>query len=301
MGNYKTALWGGERIGKIYSRDNTPVPCSESWEVSGHFSSPSVIANGSMSGMDLCSLVKEYGRAIVGTRSPSEDSFPLLVKLIDAKKRLSVQVHPNEKTAEITNGDPKTEMWRVLEDSSIEGPVSIYAGLNKGVDAEDIEKAIESGKFEDVIVEHKALPGDTFFIRGGLVHAIGDNALIYEVQQSSDTTYRLYDWGRVGANGKPRKLHIKESVQSIDYSLDIPQKTNEVSCEFFNFKAVDLNGDIPIDTKGESFTVLFIASGEAEIKWESEKVELKKGMSVLVPACVSAILSGRAECFITTL
>lgn len=300
-GNYKTALWGGERIGKIYSRENTPVPCSESWEISGHFSSPSIVANGSMAGKDLCSLVKEYGVKIVGTRSPSQDTFPLLVKLIDAKKRLSVQVHPNENTAQITNGDPKTEMWRVLEDSSIEDPVSIYAGLSQGVTAQDIEAAIETGKFEDVIVEHKAYPGDTFFIRGGLVHAIGDNALIYEVQQSSDTTYRLYDWGRTGANGKPRKLHVKESVQSIDYSLGVPEKTDSVSCEFFNFKSIDLKGDIAIDTDGESFTVVFIASGEADVKWDGGCLVLKKGTSVLIPASVSATLSGNGECFITTL
>lgn len=254
-----------------------------------------------MAGKDLCSLVREYGVKIVGERSPSQDVFPLLIKLIDAKKRLSVQVHPNENTAKITGGDPKTEMWRVLEDPSVKGAVSIYAGLSRGVKAQDVEDAIKTGRFNDVIVEHKAYPGDTFFIRGGLVHAIGDNALIYEVQQSSDTTYRLYDWGRVGANGKPRKLHVKESVQSIDYSLGVPEKTDSVACEFFNFKSVDLKEDIAIDTDGESFTALFIASGEAEIKWEGGSLVLEKGTSVLIPASVSAILSGNGECFVTTL
>jgi mannose-6-phosphate isomerase len=269
--------------------------------VSGRSSSPSIVSNGELAGKDLFSLVKEYGRLIVGKRAKTADSFPLLFKLIDAKKRLSVQVHPNEKTAPVTKGEPKTEMWRVLEDPANKGEVSIYAGLQEGVKAEEIEKAISSGKFEDIIVEHKARPGDTFFIPGGLVHAIGDNALIYEVQQSSDTTYRLYDWGRVGANGKPRSLHIKESVETIDYSLGVPDKTDCVSCEFFNFKSVELNGDIEIDTKGESFTVLFVASGEVELKWATETLTVKKGSSVLIPASVSAIISGIAECFITTL
>ena len=299
-GNYKTALWGGERIGRIYSRGNTPSPCSESWEISGHPSSPSVVANGPFAGEDLASLVKKYNRLIVGSRSPSHDVFPLLFKLIDAKQRLSVQVHPNEKTALTTKGDPKTEMWKVLADPDCAEPVSIYAGLKPGATAKDVEEAISTGDFDRVIVEHKAVPGDAFFIRGGLVHAIGDNALIYEVQQSSDTTYRLYDWGRLGADGKPRELHVKESVQSIDYGLPVPEKVESVSCEFFDFKVVKLDGEMVVDTKGESFTAIFVASGEAKVSSSAGELRLSKGMSLLIPACVSATVSGVAECFATT-
>lgn len=300
-GNYKTALWGGERIAKIFNRENTPSPCSESWEICAHSSSPSVISNGSLAGRDLESVIKEFGVKIVGTESPKENEFPLLIKLIDAKTRLSVQVHPNEKTAPLTKGEPKTEMWYVLGCDEGKTSVSIFAGLKEGVNGNDIESAIESGKFSDVIVEHDAQAGDCFFIPGGLVHAIGDGALIYEVQQSSNTTYRLYDWGRVGADGKARELHVKESVSTIDYSLPVPQKQKDVSCPFFNFKTVDLKGDIEINTNGKSFTAVFVAEGSAKITWQGGEISLPFGTSILIPALCTAKLSGEAKYFITTL
>ena len=157
--NVHPALWGGE-----------------SWEISVHPAGPSVIREGVLAGKPL---------------SEAAPGFPLLVKVIDAKMRLSVQVHPNETTCKLTGGDPKTEMWAMLEDGVI------YAGLKPGVGPKDVEEAVKSGRFEELLVRHDAKKGEAFFIPGGLVHAIGDGALIYEVQQSSDTTFRLYDWNRV--------------------------------------------------------------------------------------------------------
>ena len=171
---------------KLEANVHTLVWGSESWEVSAHSSSPSVVADGNEKGKTLAELMP---------------NFPLLAKVIDAKSRLSVQVHPNEKTALVTGGEPKTEMWCVLE------PGPIYAGLKPGTGAKEIEEAIGSGSFEEILVKHDAKRFDTFFIPGGLVHAIGDGVKLYEIQQSSNTTYRLYDWGRLGTDGKPRELH----------------------------------------------------------------------------------------------
>ena len=196
--NLHPALWGGE-----------------SWEISAHPAGPSVIANGELKGRTLAEAMPD---------------FPLLVKVIDAKTRLSVQVHPNEETRKVTGGDPKTEMWVMLEDGFI------YAGLKPGVTAKDVEAAVKSGAFEELMVRHDAKKGECFFIPGGLVHAIGDNAKIYEVQQSSDTTFRLYDWNRVGKDGKPRELHVEKSCQAIDYSLPAPVACDEVKCPFFHFR-----------------------------------------------------------------
>ena len=160
---------------------------SESWEISAHSSDPSVIEDGEEKGRRLNEIYPK---------------FPLLFKVIDARTRLSVQVHPNEETCKVTGGEPKTEMWCALSD----GP--IYAGLKKGTSAADVEAAVKSGRFEELLVRHEAKFGDVFFIPGGLVHAIGDGVRLYEVQQSSNTTFRLYGWGRVDADGQPRELHI---------------------------------------------------------------------------------------------
>lgn len=245
--NFHPALWGGE-----------------SWEVSAHSAGPSVVANGDLKGKTLAEVLPD---------------FPLLIKVIDAKTRLSVQVHPNEETHKITGGDPKTEMWVMLEDGFI------YAGLRPGVTAKDVEAAIKSGAFEELMVRHDAKKGECFFIPGGLVHAIGDNAKIYEVQQSSDTTFRLYDWNRVGKDGRPRELHIEKSCQAIDYSLPAPMACDEVKCRFFHFRKQTLAAN-EILREIDSPMVVF------------DPVALK---STLVPAGVEYRVAFASELFVTTI
>ncbi len=243
LDNIHTALWG-----------------TENWVCSAHRSSPSVVKDGENQGKTLDSL---------------EPNFPLLFKVIDAKTRLSVQVHPNEETRKVTGGDPKTEMWCALS----EGP--IYAGLKPGTTASQIEEAVASGEFEKLLVRHDANRGDVFFIPGGLVHAIGDGVRLYEVQQSSDTTFRLYDWGRVGADGKPRQLHVAEALKAIDYSLPVPMPTRDLETPFFSFRQDTIAGEktyVAADCKylcifnerignvllrpGESVTIASVADGE---------------------------------------
>ena len=245
--NFHPALWGGE-----------------SWEISAHPAGPSIIANGELKGKALSEVMPD---------------FPLLIKVIDAKTRLSVQVHPNEETRKVTGGDPKTEMWVMLEDGFI------YAGLKPGVCAKDIEEAVKSGAFEDLMVRHDAKKGECFFIPGGLVHAIGDNAKIYEVQQSSDTTFRLYDWNRVGKDGRPRELHVEKSCQAIDYSLPAPEACDEIECPFFHFRKLTLTAQDTL-CDNDSPMVVF------------DPVAMK---STLVPAGTVYRGDSAAELFVTTI
>ena len=262
--NVHTALWG-----------------EESWEISGHHTSPSVVAEGPLAGRTLEELAALYGRKLTGTRAPSADRFPLLFKVIDARKRLSVQVHPNETTSLVTGGEPKTEMWYVLGGT---GP--IFAGLKKGTTPAVVEDDVRTGRFEDTLVRHAATPGATFFIPGGLVHAIGEDVLVYEVQQSSNTTYRLYDWGRTDADGKPRPLHVAESLKSIDFSLPEPEARSGAACPFFTFHQVDSTGKLEVPANPKTFTALFI-------------VDERK--SILVPACCGTTVKCNGKVLVTTL
>ena len=253
-----TALWG-----------------TESWEISAFPSDPSVIADGACKGKSLPDVCPD---------------FPLLFKVIDAKMRLSVQVHPNEETCKVTGGDPKTEMWCALS----EGP--IYAGLREGTTANDVEAAVKSGRFEELLIRHEAKFGDVFFIPGGLVHAIGDGVRLYEVQQSSNTTFRLYDWGRIGSDGKPRELHVEKGLRAIDYSLPVPTPRAALKTPFFEFAQQTLRGECRFDTAPGEFLALFAAKGDVTV----DGAVVKEGTSTLVPSAASCqVAAADAHVFLT--
>ena len=253
-----TALWG-----------------TEDWVVSAHASDPSVIAGGEGKGRTLRDV---------------EPDFPLLFKVIDAKTRLSVQVHPNEETRKLTGGDPKTEMWCALS----EGP--IYAGLRPGTTAAEIEAAVKSGRFEELMVRHEAKFGDVFYIPGGLVHAIGDGVKLYEVQQSSDTTFRLYDWNRVGKDGKPRELHVAKGLQAIDYSLAVPVPRQSLDTPFFRFSQKTLNGTETLAVVAGEFLAVFAARGSVKV----DGAERSEGGSALVcPSSSVTLAADGAHVFLT--
>jgi len=205
--NVHPALWG-----------------EEEWLVSAHPSSPSRLAGGS--GKTLRDLVPQ---------------FPVLIKKIRAEKRLSVQVHPNDQTAKTVGGEAKTEMWCVLK----AGP--IFAGFKPGTTAAQVERAVRDGTFEELLVRFDAKVGECYFIPGGLVHAIAEGTTVFEVQQSSDTTFRLYDWGRVGADGKPRQLHVKEGLAAMDLTLPPPVPATRVDCPYFSCYRADAATLAPTD------------------------------------------------------
>ena len=253
----------------------------ESWEISGHHSSPSIVAEGALAGATLEELALRFGAELTGTKALDPTRFPLLFKVIDARDRLSVQVHPNESTAAIVGGEPKTEMWCSLADEGY-----VFAGLKPGTGPDKVEDDVRTGLFEDTLARHDMRKGDVMFIPGGLVHAIGENTRLYEVQQSSDTTYRLYDWGRTGTDGKPRTLHIAESLKCIDFSLPVPEARQAASCQFFRFRQIQAEGTLSIAANPDSFTALYIT-------------ETRR--SVLVPACCAAEMPCRGKVLVTTL
>ena len=253
-----TALWG-----------------TESWEISAFECDPSRIAAGDARGKTLPEVYPD---------------FPLLFKVIDAKTRLSVQVHPNETTCKLTGGDPKTEMWCALSD----GP--IYAGLKPGTTAAEVAAAVESGRFEELLVRHEATFGDVFYIPGGLVHAIGDGVRLYEVQQSSNTTFRLYDWGRVGADGRPRELHVEKGLQATDCSLPPPSPCTSLKTPFFDFSQLPLAGERRLTTGPGEFLALFTAKGDVMVDGEV----VREGSSRLLPPGSSCLVrAASAHVFVT--
>lgn len=247
---------------------------SEDWEISAHRSHPSVIANGPLAGKTLAEVYPE---------------FPLLIKVIDAKLDLSVQVHLSDFTSKLLHGEPKTEMWCMLGDGHI------YAGLRPLTTRSDVSAAAASGKFGNLLVNHSVSRGDAYLIPGGMVHAIGAGTRLYEVQQSSDTTFRLYDWDRLDADGKPRELHVKEGLSAINYSLPAPEVMHDVSCQYFDFKQVEVRGSVKFGAE-DSFAALFAARGNVTVNGD----ELSEGQSALVPPGVEFTLSSdSANVFVT--
>lgn len=278
------------------------------------------MAQGKYSGRSLPDLATEFGVALMGTKTPDPARFPLLFKLIDARDKLSVQVHPNNANASLTHGEPKTEMWYVL--NRVQGS-SLYAGLREGTTPDLLRTALADGTADKCLTEVRVNPGDAIFIPGGLVHAIGDGCLIYEVQQNSNTTYRLYDWNRVGADGKPRPLHIEESFKTIDWKPKLsprvppePRTLNPlraqsdilctlqplVSCAFFQVGKLMLEGGTSIEQDGTTFTALFVENGNASVEAGGETVHLNKGMSCLIPSAAQKFtLTGNVSLIVTTL
>jgi mannose-6-phosphate isomerase len=248
----------------------------------------------------------------MGTQTPDPTRFPLLFKLIDANDKLSVQVHPNNSNAVLTQGEPKTEMWYVLD--RVQGS-RIYTGLREGVTPEVLRSALLDGTAAKCLTEVSINPGDAIFIPGGLVHAIGGGSLIYEVQQNSNTTYRLFDWNRVGADGKPRPLHIEESFKTIEWdngknNARMRECANSgmiecrplVSCAFFQVGKLALKDKTTIAHDGKTFTGLFVESGSATVEAGGETVLLAEGTSCLIPAAAPTFtLTGKASLLITTL
>lgn len=276
----RTALWG-----------------REFWLVSGHPTMPSVVANGSYAGRTLPDLVAEFGADMLGERAADGNGFPLLVKVIEAKDRLSLQVHPNETSAELCGGEPKTEAWYVLD--GCESGATIFAGLKEGVAKDGLISAIRNGTAEEQVMRFDVHRGDVLFISGGLIHAIGGGCRIFEVQQTSDTTWRLYDWNRVDLKtGLPRPLHEKEGIACIDWALPPPELLHDdrassqtlFECRHFACSSLVVSEPAALVARPESFRILFVEDGGCSVDVEgAAPVRLLCGECALIPACDTAI------------
>lgn len=210
---FKERVWGGRTLERLYGKALPPdVPIGESWEISDRSGDESVVANGPLAGKTLRSLMEERAADMIGTATPGA-RFPILCKILDARDTLSVQVHPPDRATGVL-GEPKTEMWFITD---AEPRAELYVGLRQGVTRAQFEQRIHGGGVADCLQRLPVQAGDSMFLPSGRVHAIGAGLVIFEIQQNSDTTFRVFDWNRTGLDGRPRDLHIPESLASIDF------------------------------------------------------------------------------------
>jgi mannose-6-phosphate isomerase len=275
-------VWGGRRLETHFGK-RLPAHgrIGESWEVVDRPEAQSVVHNEPLRGKTLHELWTGYRPDVFGDRAPASPRFPLLIKLLDAQERLSVQVHPPASVAPSLNGEPKTEMWYILDNYS-DG--DIFAGLRAGVTREQFESALNAGTVEETVHRIPVSPGDCIFIPSGRVHAIGAGNVIVEVQQNSDTTYRVFDWNRVGLDGKMRQLHIDESLKSIDFTdfepaLQVPKGETIVDCPLFLVEKWDLPQPRESAPPG-AFAIFTVLAGEVE----SAGLKFHPGEFFLIPA-----------------
>jgi mannose-6-phosphate isomerase len=209
-------IWGGRRLGTVLHKPiGDESDYAESWELADYHDSVSLVSEGSLTGTTLRQLVHARGHELLGPAVVSNDQFPLLVKFIDAQKNLSVQVHPDDETGRrLANDNGKTETWVILD---AEPGSLIYSGLKQGVGRAELAEAIQSGKVEHLLHRFEPKPGDSILIEAGTVHAIGAGVLLVEIQEMSDATFRIDDWGRLGDDGEPRPLHVRQALESIDF------------------------------------------------------------------------------------
>lgn len=292
---YRAYPWGGDRIPRRYGRDLPPGRYAESWELSARPDGSSRIASGPRTGQSLSALVQEAGAHLLGTAA-ADGRLPLLVKLIDARERLSVQVHPDDETAACRGGEAKTEMWIVL---AAEPGARVFAGFRAGASSAELREALVDGRAEEVLQSLPVRAGDAVFIPGGRVHAIGEGCLLLEVQQNSDTTYRLYDWDRVGSDGPPRELHVAKAMEAIRWedageaARIVPRpgrlpsgRPTEVLRDgpYFRVERGDLDGPESFPGDDRTFQALFIEAGRAVLSWAGGALPLAAGVTTLIPA-----------------
>ncbi len=295
---YKDYVWGGARISSRYGRVVPGERAAESWEISDRPEGMSVVINGSLAGKTLHELVNDHVSELLGA-GLKFSAFPLLLKIIDARERLSVQVHPDDDSAMRAGGEAKTEMWIVLD---AEPDAMVYAGFKAASSEAEFRAALAEDGVDRLLQALPVKRGDAIYIPGGRIHAIGAGCLLLEVQQNSNTTYRVYDWGRVGNDGKPRELHIEQAISVIrwddianpkvagegeDPARLVPGQTDigEIwSCPYFRVERARFSGKIACAMDGRSFHVLFVERGRVSIECEAGSVDAGPGTSILVPS-----------------
>ncbi len=293
---FKERVWGGRELEKLYGKK---LPAGkvigESWEISDRPGDESVIASGKFAGKNLHWLMENFSREILGDAKPAgKNRFPLLVKILDAREKLSLQVHPPAGKAAELGGESKTEMWFVADAAP---GAELFAGLKRSVTRAEFEGKISDGSVADCFHRIPVKAGDAMFLPSGRVHAIGAGIVIFEIQQNSDTTYRVFDWNRAGLDGKPRDLHLAQSLASIDFSDFEPklaetrfagdrkiQKRALVNDSLFNVETWKLDSGAGGLLKAKKLQIVAVTGGEIEIKNGSTEVDLSAGQFCLVPA-----------------
>ena len=291
----KDRLWGGDKLKRLFNKPSKTTTTGESWEISAVEGDVSIVSNGSLKGTSLQELINDYGNELLGQSVVERfgNDFPILIKFIDAKKDLSIQLHPNDQLAkERHNSFGKTEMWYIMD---ADPGANLIVGFNKDVEKEVYKESIKNNTLLDLLNYEEVKEGDTFFINTGKIHAIGAGVLLAEIQQTSDITYRVYDFNRKDRDGNLRELHTDLAIDAIDYSKKDDFKvvyhsnkntTNSmVDCPYFKTNILDLNKNFHQDIASiDSFIIYMCVKGTASIENEFGSVSIEKGETVLINA-----------------
>ncbi|HEV2434576.1 MAG TPA: type I phosphomannose isomerase catalytic subunit [Verrucomicrobiae bacterium] len=292
---FKERVWGGREIERLYGKKLPPgAPIGESWEISDRPGDAGVITNGPLAGKDLRWLMENHAAELLGGAKPATGNrFPLLCKILDAREKLSLQVHPPASKAAALGGEPKTEMWFVADAAPA---AELYVGLKRGVTRAEFERKIRDGSVAECFHRLPVKTGDAMFLPSGRVHAIGAGLVLFEIQQNSDTTYRVFDWNRAGLDGQPRKLHVAESLASIDFNDFEPPlvqgrsaggevKTRPlVNDPLFNVEVLEMKTGAGLSLKTQKLQIVAVVHGRFQVKGDSVSVALAAGQFCLFPA-----------------
>ena len=305
---FKDYLWGGTKLRDVYGKKCDYEKVAESWELSTHPAGQSVIDGGEYDGLKFGEYLEKVGAKALGVNGAKFKEFPVLIKFIDAKQPLSVQVHPSDEYALRVEGEyGKTEMWYVVD---CEPGASLYFGVNRALTKEEFKKRIEDNTLTDVLYKADVKKGDVFFIQSGTIHAIGAGILICEIQQNSNTTYRVYDYGRLGKDGKPRELHVKKAIDvtnlepvkerpHLDAPIDIFAETEArllASCEYFTVYELEIDGTSHLTAGEDSFQSFTVLDGSVQLQAGDAELTFKKGETSFLPAGLGAYtLMGKAR------
>ena len=289
----KDYLWGGTRLISDFNKKTTLDKAAESWELSTHPDGESIVATGKYTGLKLSEYIEKNGGAqCIGKKAAAFDFFPILIKLIDAKDNLSIQVHPNDEYALKVEGEyGKTEMWYIVD---CEDDAFLYFGINRDVSKEEFEERIKNNTLLEILNKVPVHKGDVFFIPSGTIHAICSGILICEVQQNSNTTYRVYDYDRRSADGLPRELHIDKAIDVSNLTPTKPIVTDSpemlAKCQYFTVEKVNCNGAKKIAIDSNCFKSLVIIDGNGSIEVNGYSLSISKGESIFIPAQNGEIL-----------
>lgn len=292
---FKERIWGGHKLRDYLNKSFDSNQIGESWELSTVGNDISIVEDGEFEGLNLNELIEKFPTEILGSNSIEKYGleFPLLFKFLDAKEDLSIQVHPNDELAKLRhNSFGKTEMWYVLQ---ADENARLVVGFKKDINKNDYLKHLNENTLVDVLNEIPVKKGDAFFLETGTVHAIGAGVLIAEIQQTSDITYRLYDWNRTDADGNGRELHndlavdainFEETNTQVKYNKILNQSSELVKCPFFNTNFLPVSGEFFWKKQQDNFTVLMCAHGNFSLFYNNEKYLFQKGDTVLIPAII---------------
>ncbi|MGG5485455.1 type I phosphomannose isomerase catalytic subunit [Gaetbulibacter sp. PBL-D1] len=292
----KDKIWGGQKLKTLLNKTSDLPNIGESWEISDVEGDTSVVANGALKGQTLKQIQETYKEDLIGLQNYRVfgNKFPLLIKFIDAKQDLSIQLHPNDElAAKRHNSFGKTEMWYVMQ--ADEGS-NLIVGFNQKMDAETYLSHLENKTLTEILNFDKVKVGDTYFIEVGRVHAIGAGVVVAEIQQTSDITYRVYDWDRVDDEGNERELHNDLAIDAIDFEMEDNfrvsyekaknQSNKMVSCPYFTTSYLDVDSTLKKENNHDSFLIYMCVEGEAQITIDSATETIKKGETILLPAAV---------------